>query len=130
MQLLGKSLKKIFYEYNKKLPLSMLKNIGIQIHNRFIIHGDIKLSCFFIDNYTNFDIYIVDFGFSFDWNKNNESFDDRAYSYGDINFCSKNVLKVIQKNKRDDIESVGNIFIYSLQEFLPWDIFGTDICKL
>lgn len=76
MQLLGKSLKKIFYEYNKKLSLSMLKNIGIQIldilqsiHNRFIIHRDIKLSCFFIDNYTNFDIYIVDFGFSFDSTK-------------------------------------------------------------
>ena len=76
MEKLGPSLQKVFYQYNQKFSLPMIKNIGIKIlnileyiHNKDIIHADIKPGCFLIDNTKNFNIFILDFGFSIEINK-------------------------------------------------------------
>ena len=129
MELLGPSLQKIFYEQNKTFPLPLIINIGIKIidileyiHDRNIIHGDIKPSSFLKSNYEPFDIFIIDFGFSreIDPITGMPIFEGSEF-VGDTIFASKNSFQGILKSKRDDIESLGYMLIYFLKGFLPWE---------
>jgi serine/threonine protein kinase len=132
MQVLGKSVQKHFYNRNKKLALWEIKDIGIQalnilesIHNRGIVHGDIKPSCFYLGLNENFKIYLADFGFAFGFNNNltgnHKPFKKGVYSFADPKFCSKNCCRNYQKSRRDDIESLGYILVYLMKGFLPWE---------
>ena len=58
MDFIGMTLQKYFNNFNKKIPLSTIKKIGIEIlnileyiHSKNIIHRDIKTGCFLIDSW-------------------------------------------------------------------------------
>ena len=132
MQVLGQSVQKYFYNRNKNLALEEIKDIGIQalnilesIHNRGIVHGDIKPSSFYFGLNENFKIYLADFGFAFGFNNNltgnHKPFKKGVYSFADPKFCSKNCCRNYQKSRRDDIESLGYILVYLIKGFLPWE---------
>ena len=132
MQVLGRSVQKYFYNRNKNLALEEIKDIGIQalnilesIHNRGIVHGDIKPSCFYLGLNENFKIYLADFGFAFGFNNNltgnHKPFKKGVYSFADPKFCSKNCCRNYQKSRRDDIESLGYILVYLMNGFFPWE---------
>ncbi len=132
MQVLGQSVQKYFYNHNKKLSLWEIKDIGIQalnilesIHNRGIVHGDIKPSCFYLGLNEKFKIYLADFGFAFGFNNNltgnHKPFKKGVYSSADPKFCSKNCCRNYQKSRRDDIESLGYILVYLMKGFLQWE---------
>ena len=132
MQVLGRSVQKYFYNLNKNLALEEIKDIGIQalnilesIHNRGIVHGDIKPSCFYLGLNENFKIYLADFGFAFGFNNNltgnHKPFKKGLYSFADPKFCSKNCCRNYQKSRRDDIESLGYILVYLMNGFFPWE---------
>jgi len=130
MQVLGRSVQKYFYNLNKNLALEEIKDIGIQalnilesIHNRGIVHGDIKPSCFYLGLNENFKIYLADFGFAFGFNNNLTGNHKPEYSFADPKFCSKNSCQQnYQKSRRDDIESLGYILVYLMKGFLPWEL--------
>ena len=130
MEKLGPSLQKVFYHYNQKFSLSMIKNIGIKIlnilefiHKKDIIHGDIKPGCFLIDNYKDFNIYILDFGFSREINKiTGLPLESKSSFIGDFTYASKNLFLGLPASKRDDIISLGYMLIYFLKGSLPWGI--------
>ena len=134
LELLGSSLEKVFLQRFKKFSLSETINIGLKIldileyiHNRNIIHRDIKTTCFYIkenDISINSNIYILDFG-------NAKEYIDPITGYhipltlgnsyiGDYRFSSINSFLGYEKSRRDDIESLGYILIYFLKGSLPW----------
>ena len=129
MELLGPSLQQIFDTHNKKFDISQIVSIGVKIlnildyiHNKNIIHGDIKPSCFLQSNYTPFEFFIIDFGFSREINPlTGLSKIEGIQFIGDPKFASKNAFQGIAKGKKDDIESLGYMLIYFLRGFLPWE---------
>lgn len=131
LELLGNSLEKIFNLKNNKFSISETIKIGIQIldileniHNKKIIHRDLKTDCFLFkgNDFSDFSkIYIINFG-------NAKEYIDpktglhipftKENSYvGNYKFSSKNSFLNYEQSRRDDIESLGYILIYFLKGF-------------
>ena len=115
MELLGKSLEDLFQEQNKKFSIKTVSMIGIQmlerieyIHNKYIIHRDIKPDNFVIgyENKSHI-IYILDFGLSkkFRSAKTHEhiKFSVNKKLTGTARYASINSLKGCEQSRRDDL---------------------------
>ena len=133
MELLGKSLDKIFNELpSRKMSIRCVCNIAYQlivifeaIHNCDIIHRDIKPANIAIGREEKSKyIYLLDFGLSkkyrssktkkqFPFVKNNKLIGNARYS-------SINALEGGTQSRRDDLESIGYVLLYLLLGRLPW----------
>jgi len=107
----------------------MIKSIDIieNIHNSFVLHRDIKPQNFMIKNS---ELFIIDFGFStfyIDDNKNhlhiNPNNIENSNIIGTPKYISINIHNGITPSRRDDLISLGYIFILLLFKQLPWDVF-------
>ena len=133
MEELGPSLESVFRGNNKKFPFSTVINLGIQmlyalefIHDKYIIHRDIKPDCFlFGKGNNNSNIYLIDFGFARKYrNPKNGKHIPFIYSsrfVGSLKFSSIKSFRRFEKSRRDDIESLGYILVYFIKGSLPWD---------
>ena len=133
MELLGKSLEDIFENVLQRKPMSLrcVCNIGYQmieilefIHNKNIIHRDIKPDNFLMSNGDNKYLYILDFGLAVKYRENNKSkhfplIKGRKLT-GTARYASVNALNGLTQSRRDDIESVGYVLLYLLKGKLPW----------
>ena len=133
MELLGKSLEDIFENILQKKPMSLrcICNLGYQmieilefIHNKNIIHRDIKPDNFLMSNGNNKYLYLLDFGLAIKFRENNKSkhfplIKGRKLT-GTARYASVNALNGITQSRRDDIESVGYVLLYLLKGKLPW----------
>ena len=135
MELLGKSLDKIFNELpSKKMSIRCVCNIAYQlmlifevIHNNNIIHRDIKPANIAIgiqeDNKNKY-IYVLDFGLSkkyrSDTTKRHFSFSKNNPLIGNARYSSINALEGGTQSRRDDLESIGYLLLYLLLGQLPW----------
>ena len=133
MELMGKSLEDIFESFpNKKFSIRCVCNIGFQmieileyIHNKHIIHRDIKPDNFVIGlNEKRKYIYILDFGLS---KKYRSSKTLKHYQViksknltGTARYASINALNGLTQSRRDDLEAVGYVLMYFLRGRLPW----------
>ncbi len=131
MDLLGPSLEKLFQKCNKKFSLKtvlmmadqMIKRIEY-IHSRRIIHRDMKPDNFTIGHGRNAHrIFIIDFGLA----KKYMSSKGEHIKYregkgltGTARYASINTHLGIEQSRRDDLESLGYVFIYFLKSHLPW----------
>ena len=136
MELLGKSLDKIFNELPKKrMSIRCVCNIAYQlitifevVHNCNLIHRDIKPANIAIgrEEKSKF-IYLLDFGLSkkyrssrtkkhFPFKKNNKLIGNARYS-------SINALNGGTQSRRDDLESLGYLLVYLILGRLPWQGF-------
>ena len=129
--LLGKSIERIRLENNKKLNLKDVCMIAIQtleriefIHSKNYIHRDIKPENFLVGNPDSYLIYLIDFGNARKYRssrtgkhitseKNNKIF-------GTPLFLSINVLKGYEQSRKDDLVSLGYMYIYLATGYLPW----------
>lgn len=103
--------------------MSIIKTLE-QIHNHEILHRDLKPNniCF----NKNLQPIIIDFGLSKQYIIDNKHIEEKKINriIGSINFSSKNILNLIEPSRRDDIESILNIYFYMLlnnDEYLQFD---------
>jgi len=129
------------YEYSlydciksKELSIEQIQKIMINsidiienIHNSFVLHRDIKPQNFMIKNS---ELFIIDFGFStfyIDDNKNhlhiNPNNIENCNIIGTPKYISINIHNGITPSRRDDLISLGYIFILLLNKQLQWDVF-------
>ena len=132
LDILGPSIDMIFNKLKKKLSLKTVLMIMIQmikrlqyIHSKNIIHCDIKPSNIILGNDINLNILkLIDFGISefyYDLENNkHKEFDENQKFKGTVIFSSINAQKEVSLSRRDDLESLGYMFIYLLIGYLPW----------
>jgi serine/threonine protein kinase len=133
MELLGKSLEDIFENVlqKKKMSLRCVCNLGIQmieilefIHNKNIIHRDIKPDNFLMSNGSNKYLYLLDFGLAKKYRESNNSkhfpLVQGKKLTGTARYASVNALNGVTQSRRDDLESVGYVLLYFLKGKLPW----------
>ena len=131
MQLLDKSLEDLINKYTK-FSIKTTSMLGYQmvnilqyIHDRHIIHRDIKPDNFVMGSRENNDrLYILDFGLA---KKYRSSRTLKQYPYikkkkltGTARYASIHALEAYEQSRRDDLESVGYVLMYFLRGELPW----------
>ena len=133
MELLGKSLDKIFNELpSRKMSIRCVCNIAYQlilifeaIHNSNIIHRDIKPANIAIGREEKSKyIYMLDFGLSKKYRssktKKHFPFIQNNKLIGNARYSSINALEGGTQSRRDDLESIGYLLLYLLLGRLPW----------
>ena len=130
MELLGPSLEKKFEDNQRKISLSCLFKLALDMinlienfHKRGFIHRDIKPNNFLFNYEKPHDkLYIMDFGLSKSYIDNGSHIDikfDRSL-IGTARYCSLNIHWGIEPSRRDDLESIAYILIYLFKGNLPW----------
>ena len=131
-ELLGKSLMQILRETQKCFTLNDICMMGIQmmdrmefIHSKYFIHRDIKPDNFVIGLEDPSIIYLIDFGLSKKYRssttKKHVQFAVTKKLTGTLNFVSVNATRGLVQSRRDDLESIGYVLLFSLKGKLPWE---------
>jgi serine/threonine protein kinase len=132
MELLGKSIDKLFSECNKFFSNRTIYQIGYQmikrivyVHSKGYIHRDIKPGNFVIGRKDKKKtIYIIDFGLSKryidkDTNKHIPYKEGKGLT-GTARYVSLFTHYGIEQSRRDDIEGIAYNLIYLAKGKLPW----------
>ena len=132
MQLLGKSLDKLFTDCNRHFSIKTVSQIAYQmvqrieyVHSRGYIHRDIKPGNFLIGkNLEAKKIYIIDFGLSKKYIDKNTGkhiiYKEGKGLTGTARYVSLNTHYGIEQSRRDDIEGIAYNLIYFAKGKLPW----------
>jgi len=132
MELLGKTLETLFNSCKRKFSLKTVLLLLDQmvsaieaLHLKNYIHRDVKPENFLmgIGKQSDF-LFMIDFGLSKSFRdpktarhilkKTHQSFT------GTARYASINANLCIEQSRRDDLESLGYIFVYFLKGSLPW----------
>ena len=129
MDLLGISIDKMREIQSGKFTLKETIIISLQLiscleslHNIGIIHRDIKPENILTNGDIN-KIQLIDFGLSkyyIDQERNHLPINTNKKFIGNIRFASINIHNGIEPSRRDDLISLGYIFIMCLKGILPW----------
>ena len=132
MELLGKSLDRLFSDCKKHFSYKTIFQIGYQmiqrieyVHSKGYIHRDIKPGNFVIGKGDKSKIiYIIDFGLSkryIDRNTNNHiPYKEGKGLTGTARYVSLFTHYGIEQSRRDDIEGIAYNLIYLAKGKLPW----------
>ena len=132
MELLGKSMDKLFSECEKSFTYKTIFQIGYQmveriqyVHSKGYIHRDIKPGNFVIGRGDkNKIIYLIDFGLSKRYidpeTKKHIPYKEGKGLTGTARYVSLFTHYGIEQARRDDIESIAYNLIYFAKGKLPW----------
>ena len=96
------------------------------IHNKNIIHRDIKTKNFITGNNDTIIIYLIDFAFARKYRSSRTGkhirFSNLNHLIGSWNFASHNAIRGYESSRRDDLESFGYVLIYLAKGgWSPWN---------
>jgi serine/threonine protein kinase len=118
------------YDYSIKTPLSVEKldkvmSVSIDIletiHTKFVIHRDIKPQNFMI---LNEEIFLIDFGFATFYidekGRHLQNVENKNIT-GTPKYISYNIHEGLTPSRRDDLISLGYMYLFLYYKELPWD---------
>lgn len=132
IDLLGKSLEDLFVQCHHKFSLKTVLMLADQmiscvefIHNKNFIHRDIKPDNFAMGlGSASNQVFIIDYGLS---KKYRDQHTHTHIPYiegksltGTARYASVGALKGFEQSRRDDLESLGFVWLYLLRGQLPW----------
>ncbi|KAG5502893.1 hypothetical protein JKF63_04664 [Porcisia hertigi] len=132
MELCGPSLEDVFNYCHRRFSLKTVLMIADQLlhriqffHEKGFVHRDIKPENFVLGcRFKAHIIHIIDYGLSklyWEVKKNTHiAFAEGRPLTGTARYCSANVHRGYEQSRRDDLESIGYLFVYFLQGTLPW----------
>lgn len=131
MEILGASLKHIFYDLGKQFSLKTILQLADQmllriqtLHGLNFIHCDLKP-----DNFVtgagdkSGQVYLIDFGMARQYIHENQHVPSHPYAprfVGSPAFASCNAHLYRKLSRRDDLESLGYVLLYFAKGTLPW----------
>jgi hypothetical protein len=111
-------------DQKQSIEKSMIKMITIlkDIHQNYVIHRDIKPQNFMEKNG---EMYLIDFGLSTTYidqdNIHIKNQGSREHIIGTPNYISINIHNGEEPSRRDDLISLGYVYLFFLYGCLPWE---------
>ena len=130
MELLGKSLEKIYLSLNNTFSVKTIFMMGKAclnrieyLHHRHYVHRDIKPENFVLDK-TGTKIYMIDYGLAKEYRSSttllHRPFKNDKSLTGTARYAALNTHLGYEQSRRDDLESLGFMLIYFCKGRLPW----------
>jgi serine/threonine protein kinase len=137
ISLLGNSLQEIknkHFSFSLKLVLQigiMIINLIKIIHDKGLVHRDIKPDNFLFGLNNANNIYLIDFGFCKSYIKDGKHIEQKKISslIGSRTYASINAHYYLELSRKDDLESVGYMLIYFYLGSLLWQDISEIIHK-